>query len=95
MACDMSASILHKKLRNFVGHTFSYLSDEWLLIDVLISEDSVILQRKQHQSNHQLQTDQFGHARRRVPETLSIAISDDEGVGYSEELLLLLQGKQN
>jgi len=90
----MSTSTLHQKLRCLVGQRFIYLSETWQLIEILIADDAVVLQREHTNMTAPLQADQFGRAQRRAPETLSLAISDNEGTGYSSELLLLLQGKQ-
>ncbi|HHI76795.1 MAG TPA: hypothetical protein ENJ94_06445 [Gammaproteobacteria bacterium] len=86
-------SPLHRNLRRLVGRRYRYLSDDWLLIDVLGDEDCVVLQRLPDGSPEPLQADQYGHARRRVPETLTLPISSaDDPDTYSEELLLLFQG---
>lgn len=87
----MPLSPLHLKLRKLVGQRFRYLSDRWVLVDVLEAEDSVVLQRLADAAPL-LQTDQFGQVLRRSAETLSLPISDGEG--YSEELLLLLNGRE-
>jgi len=86
-------SPLHRNLRKLVGKRYRYLSDDWLLIDILGDEDCVVLQRLSGNQPNPLQGDQYGHARRRVPETLTLPISDpDQPETYSEELMLLFQG---
>ena len=87
----MPLSPLHLKLRKLVGQHFSYLSDRWVLVDILETEDTVVLQRLAD-ATPRLQTDQYGQAQRRSAETLCLPISADEG--YSEELLLLLNGRE-
>lgn len=87
-------SPLYQNLRKLIGQRFRYLSDEWVLIEVLVDEDRVVLQRADAGVTPPLQADQYGHARRRVPETLTLPISDDKDSGtYSEELMLLFQGR--
>lgn len=86
-------SALHQNLRKLIGRHYRYLSDEWILIEVLAEEDRVVLQRAGSNAIPQLQTDQFGQARRHVSETLTLAISSpDDPDSYSEEMLLLLRG---
>jgi hypothetical protein len=83
-------SPLHRNLRKLVGRRYRYLSDDWVLIDILGDEDCVVLQRLPGGEPKPLQTDQYGLARRRVPETLTLPISSaDDPDTYSEELLLL------
>lgn len=87
------ASPLHRNLRKLVGRRYRYLSDEWVLIDILAEEDCIVLQRLSGGQPNPLQGDQYGHARRRVPETLTLPISDaDRPDTYSDELMLLFQG---
>jgi len=89
----MPPSALHKKLRRLVGQEFTYLSCKWRLIDILGEEDQVVLQRLET-THRSLQSDQYGQASRRCPETLTMPISgDNDPDDFSEELLLLLQGK--
>ena len=87
-------SPLHQNLRKLVGQHFLYLGEEWALIEVLADEDRVVLQRAGPGATPQMQADQYGHARRHVPETLTLRISGEEDPGtYSEELMLLFQGR--
>lgn len=87
-------SLLHTNLRKLVGQRFRYLSDEWTLIEVLGDEDRVVLQRAGAGATPRLQADQFGRAWRHVPETLTLDISSSEDPDtYSEEMLLLLDGR--
>ncbi|WP_043107769.1 hypothetical protein [endosymbiont of unidentified scaly snail isolate Monju] len=84
------SSPLHRNLRKLIGRRYRYLSDDWVLIDILGDEDCVALQRLPSGGPNPLQTDQYGLARRRVPETLTLPISSaDDPDTYSEELLLL------
>ena len=88
------SSHLHRNLRQLIGQHFRYLSDDWVLIEVLGDEDKVVLQRVGQRANDPLQADQYGQARRRVPETLALPISaPDDADTYSEELMLLFDGR--
>jgi hypothetical protein len=90
----MPLSSLHQKLRKLVGQDFHYLSCDWRLIDILTDEDQVVLERL-GTSAHALQPNQYGQASRRCPETLTLPISDRETPdNFSDELLLLMQGKK-
>jgi len=90
----MPTSALHQKLRKLVGQEFTYLSCRWRLIDVLGDEDQVVLQRLET-NKHPLQSNQFGQANRRCPETLTLPISNSETPdNFSVELMLLLEGKK-
>lgn len=87
----MPSSPLHPKLRQLVGQRFRYLSEDWLLVEVLPDEDKVVLQRLGTRRTA-LQADQYGSPQRLSSEILSLPISSSEG--YSEEMLLLLRGRQ-
>ncbi len=87
-------SALHQNLRKLIGQHYRYLSDEWILIEVLSGEDRVVLERAGSGAIPQLQADQYGQAKRHVAETLTLAISNpDDTDTYSEEMLLLLRGR--
>ena len=91
----MTSSPLHQRLRQLVGMHFDYLSCTWRLIEVLAQEDKVVLQRLDAVATSKLQANQYGQAMRRCPETLTLPISSDREAGsFSDELLLLLQGKK-
>lgn len=90
----MPGSILHQKLQKLLGQTFTYLSCDWRLIEVLGDSDQVVLQRTDSAVRN-LQVNQYGQANRRCPETLTLAISDKElPDNFSDELLILLQGRK-
>jgi len=91
----MPSSPLHQRLRQLVGMRFDYLSCTWRLIEVLAQEDKVVLQRLDGSAANNLQANQYGQAMRRCPETLTLPISSNHEPGsFSDELLLLLQGKK-
>jgi len=92
----MHASALHQNLRKMIGQHYRYLSDEWVLIEILADEDRVVLQRKGPGAAPRLQADQYGRATRHAPETLTLPISDDRDPDtYSEELMLLFRGRMD
>lgn len=87
-------SALHQNLRKLIGQHYRYLSDEWVLIEVLSGEDRLVLERAGRGAILQLQADQYGQAKRHVAETLTLAISNPgDPDSYSEEMLLLLRGR--
>lgn len=85
---------LHTRLRQLIGQSFEFRSMQWRLIDVIIDDDQVVLQRLNGPAEL-IQDNQFGQAHRRVSETLCLPISAaDHQDQYSDELLALLQGRQ-
>jgi hypothetical protein len=86
-------SQLHAKLEQLRGAQFHYLSEDWILIDILYDDDQVVLQRNKPENANPLQSSQYGEVKRRIPETLSLPISDDDNEGFSDALMLLLQGR--
>lgn len=87
-------SLLHKNLRKLIGQHYRYLSAEWVLIEILTGEDRIVLQRTDPGNTTQIQTDQYGHARRQAPETLALPISSEKDPDtYSDELMLLFRGR--
>ncbi len=85
---------LHSRLRGLIGQHYRYLSDEWVLIDILSEEDRLVLQKADPHALPSLQNDQYGQARRMTSETLTLPISSpDDPDSYSEELMLLFQGR--
>lgn len=88
----MTAEILIQRLRKLLGCRFRYLDITWRLAEVLAGEDALVLVRIDGESSP-LQQNQYGHSTRRVPQTLTLPLSDSEQEGYSEEVLALLSGK--
>jgi len=84
---------LHQKLEQLRGTRFRYLSDDWVLIDILYDDDQVVLQRHKSEDANPLQSSQYGEVERRIPETVSLPISDEDNLGFSDALMLLLQGR--
>lgn len=84
---------LHQKLEQLRGTRFRYLSDDWVLIDILYDDDQVVLQLHEPEDANPLQSSQYGEVKRRIPETVSLPISDEDNLGFSDALMLLLQGR--
>ena len=91
----MRADTLHRKLQNLIGTRFDYLGEVWILIEVLTDLDQLVLRRCEGCAPGRLQQNVYGMPNRRVEDTLTLAISDPEGDGYSEDILVLLEGHQN
>ena len=87
----MNTVSIAQRMRKMIGDHFHYLDQNWVLIEVLEQEDNLILVALN--SHAPIQADQYGQATRRVPETLTLQISDPEGEGYSEDILVLLEGR--
>lgn len=82
------------RIRQLIGKTFNYQNAQWQLIEVLPAENRVVLQCLE-KTGRQLQTSQYGEAKRHVPETLCLPISaHEDSNNYSEALLQLLTGIQ-
>jgi len=88
----MEISELHQKLRQLVGQKFHYQGQEWLLIEILVEEDLLVLCRQGDCEESAIQVNQYGLASRRTQMTMTIPISDVSGQ-YSQEALELLGGR--
>lgn len=90
----MTTNSLHRKLRKLIGDRFDYLGEVWILIEVLGDADSVVLRRCENCEPSSLQSNAYGIPNRRVEDTLSLPISDHSGDGYSEDILVLMEGRR-
>lgn len=90
----MSTSILHRRLEKLIGQRFDYLGEVWTLIEVLAELDSVVLQRCEGRESFSVQTNAYGQPIRRSDNTLTLPISDKTGGDFSNDLLMLLEGRQ-
>ncbi len=91
----MSAASLHQRLQQLIGNRFDYLDEVWILIEVLGDMDSVVLRRCEDCKRYRpVQSNAYGMPNRRVDGTLTLPISNSEGDGYSDDLLVLLEGRQ-
>jgi len=90
----MTADSLHRKLQILIGDRFDYLAEVWILIEVLGDADSVVLRRCKDCKSRSLQQNVYGVPNRRVEDTLTLHISDPTGNAYSEDILVLLEGRQ-
>ena len=88
----MTADTLHRKLEQLIGHRFDYLGEVWILVEVLGDIDSVVLQRREDYAPHNVQRNAYGMPNRRTKDTLTLAISDKAEDGYSQDLLVLMEG---
>lgn len=89
----MAAAELHHRLRALVGRRCRLFGgDEWQVIDILPEEHSLVLSRSSR-SMSPIQTDAFGKALRRAPETRVVPYIDDNGE-ITEEAQLLLASLQ-
>lgn len=89
----MHETNLHHRLLQLLGGRFQYLGHLWILIEVLADSDSVVLRRCSPRPDRTVQRNAYGVPNRRVEDTLTLRISDNEG-GYSQDLLVLLEGHQ-
>jgi len=89
----MTTDTLHRKLQKLIGDRFDYIGEVWVLIEVLQDVDTVVLRRCDNCKPATLQANSYGIPNRRTVETLTLAISDRDG-GYSQDLLVLLEGRQ-
>lgn len=90
----MTATTLHRRLERLIGDRFNYLGEVWVLIEVLADLDAVVLRRCTTCPSLNMQTNAYGQPTRRTDETLTLPISGAEETAYSEDLLILLEGRQ-
>ncbi|HPQ24956.1 MAG: hypothetical protein KDI22_03385 [Gammaproteobacteria bacterium] len=88
----MTVDALHRKLQQLIGGRFDYLGEVWILIEVLGDIDSVVLRRCKDCQPRHVQQNAYGVPNRRTANTLSLKISDLSGEGYSEDIMVLLEG---
>lgn len=82
---------LIQRLRPLIGNHYHYLQQDWSLIEILADEGSLVLSSLTDEPT--IQTDQFGYAARRGPETLLVPIFNQDADSYSDELQDLLSNK--
>ena len=90
----MTADVLHRKLQRLIGDRFAYLGDIWVLIEVLSDADSVVLRRCEESGRGNVQQNMYGMPTRRAQGTMTLQISDATGDGYSDDIMVLLEGRQ-
>lgn len=91
----MTSPQLHRKLRQLIGQQFLYLGEIWILIEILPDMDSVVLRRCGDCGRETVQQNQYGMPNRRSGDTLTLPVSGPDGEGYSQDILLLLEGRQS
>ena len=90
----MTADALYRRLRALIGQRFDYLGEIWILVEVLSDDDSVVLRRCANCGPRPVQRNAYGMPNRRAEDTLTLRISDRSGEAYSEDILVLLEGRQ-
>ena len=90
----MTGDGLHRKLHRLIGDRFAYLGDIWVLIEVLSDTDSVVLRRCEDSGRGNVQQNMYGMPNRRAQGTMTLQISDATGDGYSDDIMVLLEGRQ-
>lgn len=90
-----NATSLHQRLRKMIGDRFDYLGKPWVMVEILPDVDGVVLKRCGiREGRAVLQPDAYGVPNRVSAETLMVPVSNASNDGYSEDLLLLLEGRQ-
>ena len=86
---------VHQRLRKMIGGRFEYLGEPWVMVEILPDVDGVVLKRcGTSEGRAVLQPDAYGIPNRVSAETLMVPVSNTANDGYSEDLLLLLEGRQ-
>jgi hypothetical protein len=93
MGFNMTAEAVHRKLQGLIGNRFDYLGEVWVLIEVLGDLDSVVLRRCDDCKPGSVQQNIYGMPNRRAEDTLTVDISDTTGESYSQDILVLLEGR--
>jgi hypothetical protein len=91
----MAGQTLHHRLHALIGERFLYLDEIWILIEILSDTDAVVLQRCLDCQPGRVQQNAYGIPNRRAQDTLTLPISDSSGDAYSDDLLLILEGRQD
>ena len=87
-------SPLHQRLRKMIGDRFDYLGKPWVLVEILPDVDGVVLKRCEDRDERAiLQPDAYGIPNRVGAETLMVPVSNASNDGYSEDLLVMLEGR--
>lgn len=86
---------MHDRLAQLIGSRFLFRGRTWLLLEVLRSEDAIVITPERHDQTRQkpVQMDQYGQANRRCPECLTLPLSNQDGSSYSEDVMELLSGR--
>ena len=91
----MTSANLHRKLQQLIGQQFLYLGEVWILIEILSDMDSVVLRRCRDCGRADVQQNLYGMPNRRAGDTLTLPISDSSGESYSQDLMLVLEGRSS
>jgi len=82
---------LYRRLRNLIGRKSLLDGSEWLVLEILPEEEALVLCRISA-GTAPIQTDAYGNALRRVPETRLLRYADADGI--TDEALALLGALQ-
>ena len=83
---------MYPQLVKLIGKRFLFRGKVWLIVEVLREEDALVIAPEQAAKNKRIQPDQFGHATRRCDACKTLALSNEQGKGYSEDVMELLSG---
>jgi hypothetical protein len=90
----MSAATLHRRFRQLIGERFDYVGETWVLIEVLADSDCVVLRRCADCPPGGVQKNAYGIPNRRAEDMLTLPISDSSGQNYSQDIMILLEGRR-
>lgn len=76
-----------EQLRGLIGLRVIHLGESCCVIEVI--EESLSLIVKHEDRDPEIQSDQHGHARRRVPQTSIIPVLDSTGEAFHQQFLSL------
>lgn len=84
---------MYSQLTKLIGKRFIYEGKVWLIVEVLRSEDAVVIVPEQAALKKQIQADQYGHATRRCEECRTLPLTNTAGDAYSQAVMDLLTGR--
>ena len=84
---------MYPQLTKLIGKKFLFRGRTWLLVEILRTEDALVIAPVKAAGNKLIQADQYGHATRRCHECMTIPLTNAEGDGYSETVMELLSGR--
>ena len=84
---------MYPQLVKLIGKRFLFHGKVWLIVEVLREEDALVIAPEQAAKNKRIQPDQFGHATRRCDACKTLALSTEQGKGYSGDVMELLSGR--
>ncbi len=80
-------------LQGLIGKRFRYRGELWTVVEVLHTEDALVIAPQDSHPAPPIQADQYGNAKRRCAHCLTLPLSDPEDPDrYSPEVMELLAG---